>query len=346
MLNVNAMPEIAESPSAEAERVDRALHEATLEFARGSAVRNWWHVGSTFLLLAGLLTGAALLPWWPVRAALSVLGALVMVRTFILYHDFMHGAILPGSRSARAIFYVYAALNLTPPRSWRESHNFHHANVGRIAASDTGSFPLMTTSMWRSASLLQRLRYRVSRHPVTILCAYVTVFLFSVCLMPLLRTPAKNWDSALSLLAHGAALTALWVFSGFGAAFFTLLLPMAIAAALGGYLFYAQHSYPGMRILPDAEWTHYRAALASSSYLRGGPVMRWFTGNIGFHHVHHLNPLIPFYGLPAAMAAIPELQNSPTTSLRLRDVVACFRASLWDEENGRMVRYRDVPLAG
>ena len=100
-----------------------------------------------------------------------------------------------------------------------------------------------------------------------------------------------------------------------------------------------------MRILPDAEWTHYRAALVSSSYLRLGPVLRWFTGNIGFHHVHHLNSLIPFYRLPEAMATIPELQHPTVITLRLRDVVACFRANIWDDATRRTIRYRDVPLA-
>ena len=327
------------------ERVDRNLHDATRAFAHQSAARSWWYIGSTFALLAGVLAGAAFAPWWPVRLAASIVGALLLVRTFILYHDFMHGAILPGSRLARAVFYTYAAINLTPPRSWRDSHNFHHANVGTILGSDVGSFPLMTAEMWRSASRLQRLSYRLKRHPATIAFAYLTIFLFSVCLQPLLRRPARYWDSALSLIAHGAVVAAVWVFAGFDAAFFALLLPMSIAGALGGYLFYAQHSFPGMRILPDEEWTPYRAALVSSSYLRLGPVLRWFTGNIGFHHVHHLNSLIPFYELPHAMAAIPELQHPAVTTLRPRDVVACFRANVWDEASGRMVCYRDSQLA-
>ncbi len=324
------------------ERADRDLHQATRPFAVQSAARSWGHVASTFGMLLCVLAGAVLAPWWPVRLAASILGALLLVRTFILYHDFMHGAILPGSRLARAIFYSYAAVNLTPPRSWRDSHNFHHANVGLIDGANVGAFPLMTTEMWRSSSRTQRLAYRVTRHPATILFAYLTIFFFSVTLLSLLRRPSRYWDSALSLLAHGSAVAALWIFAGLDAAFFGLLLPMTLAAALGGYLFYAQHSFPGMRILPEAEWTSWRAALVSSSYLRLGPVLRWFTGNIGFHHVHHLNSLIPFYRLPQAMAAIPELQHPGVTTLKPRDVVACFRANLWDDATGRMVGYRDA----
>lgn len=271
-----------------------------------------------------------------------MLGALLLVRSFILYHDFMHGAILPGSKLARAVFYTYAAVNLTPPRSWRDSHNFHHANVGRIAAANVGAFPLMTAEMWRAASRTERMSYRVVRHPVTIVCAYLTIFFFSVTLLPLLRRPSRYWDSALALLAHGAAFAALWLLGGLDTLFFALLLPMTMAAALGGYLFYAQHSFPGMRILPDAEWTVYRASLVSSSYLELGSVLRWFTGNIGFHHVHHLNSLIPFYNLPDAMAAIPELQHPAVTTLRPRAIAACLRANLWDEASGRMIDYREA----
>lgn len=324
------------------ERADRELHQATRSFARESPARSWWHVGSTFGLLAGALAGAAVAPWWPVRLAASTFAALLLVRAFILYHDFMHGAILPGSKAARAVFYTYAAMNLTPPRSWRDSHNFHHANVGRMAASNVGAFPLMTAEMWRDASPRERMKYRAIRHPLTILCAYLTVFFFSVTLAALVRRPSRYWDSALSLLAHGAAFTALWLLGGFDAVFFVLLLPMTMAAALGGYLFYAQHSFPGMQILPDAEWTVQRAALLSSSYLKLGSVLRWFTGNIGFHHVHHLNSLIPFYRLPDAMAAIPELQHPSVTSLSPRAIVACFRANLWDDATGRMIDYREA----
>ncbi len=340
-----ATPQVVEPKEPASVRAGRALFEATRPFARDSAARSWWIVASTFALLAAALGWAAVVPWWPIRLAASILGALLLVRAFILYHDFLHGAILPGSHLARFVFYVYGTLNLTPPRYWRDSHNFHHANVGRVEGSNVGSFSLMTSRMWRSASRLARFAYRVERHPVTILCAYATIFFFSLCAVPLFRRPARYWDAGLSLAAHGVLLAALWAFAGLDAAFFGLLLPMAIAGALGGYLFYAQHSFPGIVLIPDADWSRERAGLASSSYLRLGPVLRWFTGNIGYHHVHHVNSLIPFYALPEAMDAIPELRHPVVTTLRPRDILACFRANVWDEDSGRMVRYRDLKPA-
>jgi omega-6 fatty acid desaturase (delta-12 desaturase) len=126
----------------------------------------------------------------------------------------------------------------------------------------------------------------------------------------------------------------------FGAFFWAMLLPHAIACALGSYMFYAQHNFPGMQLRPRTEWSFTDSALRASSYMRLGPVMQWFSGNIGYHHVHHLNPTIPFYRLPEAMAAIPELRQPVTTSLWPRDVVACLRLKLWDHAEQQMVGYR------
>jgi omega-6 fatty acid desaturase (delta-12 desaturase) len=95
-------------------------------------------------------------------------------------------------------------------------------------------------------------------------------------------------------------------------------------------------------VLSPEAWSFYRAALESSSYLQLNRVMQWFTGNIGYHHIHHLNVRIPFYRLPEAMAAIPELQSPPTTSLALQEIVGCFQSNLWDEDRQRMISYREA----
>lgn len=326
-------------------RIGPELLKATAPFAVETVSKSWRYVVTAFVLLAAALAGAGWAPWWPLRVVLSVLGGLLMVRAFITYHDFMHGAILRGSRLAWALFQVYGAFALTPSRSWKKSHNYHHGHTGQIPGSGIGSFPMMSTRMWRNASAAQRARYRLERHPLTVLFAYVTIFAVNICLMPLLIDPAKHWDSAVALLIHFGLMAVLWVFGGFDTAFFVVILPMFIASALGGYLFFAQHSFKRMVILSPESWTFYRAALESSSYMRLNRVMQWFTGNIGYHHIHHLNVKIPFYRLPDAMAAITELQSPPTTSLAPREILECFRSNLWDEDRQRMVSYRQAELA-
>ena len=328
-------------------RVGKDLINATVPFAEVSPARSWWYVGSTFAMLAAALAGAGLAPWWPLRLLFSLLAAMLMVRAFITYHDYMHRAILARSRIAWILFRVYSALALTPPRSWKKSHNYHHGHVGQISASSIGAFPIMTTQMWRDASRGERAGYRITRHPLTVLTGYISIFFLSVTLMPLLKDPARHWDSLLALAGHVALIAVLWIFGGFDTALFVVLLPVIIASALGSYLFFAQHSFKRMHILSPQAWTYYRAALESSSYMQLNKVMQWFTGNIGFHHIHHLNVRIPFYRLPEVMDAIPELQSPVTTTLSPGDIRDCFRCCLWDEDRQRVVSYREASrLAG
>jgi len=326
-------------------RTDRELFKATTPFAVESVATSWWLVGSTFAMLTAFLVGAALAPAWPLRSLFSVLSALLMVRAFITYHDYMHNAILSNSRIAWLLFRIYAVVALTPPRSWKKSHNFHHGHVGKIDAASIGAFSIMTTDMWRDASLAARLSYRVERHPLTIISGYLTIFFFSVTLLPFMRNPARHWDSLLVLLGHGTLIAVLWVFGGFDVAFFVILLPLVIASMIGSYLFFAQHSYEQMHLLAEENWSYYRAAMESSSYMKLHKFMRWVTGNIGYHHIHHLNVRIPFYRLPETMHAIPELQSPATITLSPRDIIACFRCCLWDEGLQRMVSYRKAAIS-
>ena len=186
---------------------------------------------------------------------LSILGGLLIVRAFILFHDFLHGALLRKSPFAKGLFYVFGMIVLTPPRHWRRSHNFHHAHVGKpitpeagkfsLLTSNVGSFGLMTIEMWESSSNWQRWHYRISRHFLTLAFAYITVFLGSLCIAPLWNHPRKNWEGVLAILTHGGIIAALWSYGGFATAFFAFLLPFAIAAASGAYLFAAQHNFEG-----------------------------------------------------------------------------------------------------
>ena len=319
--------------------------EATRPFVSESRARGWWHVLSTtaaLLVLLGLaaqpFAGAAF--WWPLRLCLSVLAGLVSVRMFILYHDYLHGALLRGSKLVRAVLYPYALWVMTPPKVWRETHNYHHNHTAQLVGSSIGSFATMTVESYSQATPSERLRYRLVRHPLTVVFGYFTIFMLDMCLMSFVRSPRKRWDSLLALLLNWALAAVL--ISRFGVAtwFFAAFLPVFIATGLGAYLFYAQHNFEGLRIQPRESWAYDRAALESSSYMETGPLMSWFTGNIGFHHVHHLNPTIPFYRLPEAMAAMPELQNPGKTSLAPREIAACFKLKLWDPAQQKMVGYR------
>jgi omega-6 fatty acid desaturase (delta-12 desaturase) len=152
-----------------------------------------------------------------------------------------------------------------------------------------------------------------------------------------LTKPREHWDGLLAFVMHIALAVAItWLF-GWLALFLTVVFPHFIASAIGSYLFYAQHNFPTVSFRDNSCWTYDNAALESSSFMRTGPLMAWFTANIGYHHVHHLNSRVPFYRLPEVVAAIPELQTPKTTSLHPREILRCLRLKVWDPETKRMV---------
>lgn len=323
-------------------RVGRELLAATKPYVEESTATSWWYVGSTFLMMIAALTAAGLIPWWPLRVAFSVLGSLLMVRAFITFHDYLHGAILRQSRVAWWLFHAYGAFTLTPTRSWRASHNYHHGHVGQIMSASVGAFPLITARMWQNSTPWQRFSYRAQRHPLVVLLSYPIVFGLNVTILPLLRDPTNHLDSLVALICHFGLIAILWLLGGFTVVFFVTLLPMTLASAMGSYLFFAQHSFRRMQIASPEAWSYYRGAMESSSYMGMNRVMQWFTGNIGYHHIHHFNVRIPFYRLPEVMADIPELQSPLTTSLAPGEIADCFRYALWDEGKQRMVTYSEA----
>jgi acyl-lipid omega-6 desaturase (Delta-12 desaturase) len=195
----------------------------------------------------------------------------------------------------------------------------------------------MTKDHFEESPPLTRFGYLFVRHPLTILFGYLVMFVFGMCLNPFLNNPRKHFDCLVALVVHLAITAVLFIHGGWAAVLITQFLPHFIACAIGSYYFYAQHNFPGVEFHDRDGWTYEKAALQSSSYMRMGPVMRWFSGNIGFHHIHHLNDHIPFYRLPEVMEAMPELRNPKVTSLHPAEIIRCLRLKVWDVEKQEMV---------
>jgi len=310
---------------------------ATKPFAFDDTLKSWWIILSTTVLWLAAMTGT----FWNLhplgQIVCSVLSGLLMLRMFVIYHDQQHHAILPKSKVAEGFMNVFGILALSPSSIWRSSHNHHHNHNSKIKGSHIGSFPIMTKAHFLKASPKARWLYLFTRHPLTIGLGYITVFLQGMCLLPFLRKPKAHFDCLLALLVHAGIAGLLLHFTGWSGLLLTQTLPALITFGLGSYLFYAQHNFPTVSFYEKGGWTYERAALDSSSFLKTGPVMGWFTGNIGYHHIHHLNARIPFYRLPEVLAAIPELQMPKTTSLGPLEVMRCLRLKVWDTELQRMV---------
>ncbi|MDP6943381.1 MAG: fatty acid desaturase [Myxococcota bacterium] len=318
------------------------LNRATKPFVIEDRARTWRLLLVTLGVIAALHTTTLLAPWWPVKLASSALVGLVYVRLFIFFHDFMHGAIGRDSRAMSVIMSGVGFLIMAVKSVWKETHNYHHKHNSKLIGSSIGSYPLLTAGMYRRLPKSKRVAYRIARHPLTIGLGYVPVFMIGMTLSPFFRDKARHWGGPLALALHltvaGLAIHTLgWVTGSL-----LTVLPVALSTGVGAYLFYAQHNFPAMKLRGRRDWDYTYAALHSSSMFDMSPVGHWLTGNIGYHHVHHLNHRIPFYRLPEAMAAIPELQNPGRTTWHPRDVWGCLTLALWDPEQERMMSYSEA----
>lgn len=292
---------------------------------------------STAVLLAAALAGTLWNFHLAGRIACSILAGLLYLRFFVLYHDQQHEAILPHSRLAEGLMRAFGILILSPSSVWKSSHNHHHNHNSKLRGSHIGSYPIMTREQYRSASKGARFKYLFMRHPLTMLFGYVFVFQYGMCLYPAVTKPREHYDCLVATVVHVALAVGITWWLGWTALVLTLIIPHSIASAIGSYLFYAQHNFPTVCFRDNSCWTYDNAAMESSSFLTTGPIMAWFTANIGYHHLHHLNSRIPFYRLPEVVAAIPELQSPKTTSLHPLEILRCLRLKVWDPKARRMV---------
>jgi omega-6 fatty acid desaturase (delta-12 desaturase) len=315
---------------------------ATKPFAKEIRRISWFHALSTLSLLIIAQSGTIYFHPVLLKLACSIFAGLLLIRMFIIYHDHQHHTILTKSRIADILMTVFGMYMLSPTSIWKRSHDHHHNHNSKLFSASIGSYPIATRKKFMEMSPKEKMLYRTIRHPLTIIMGYFSMFIIGMCLGSFLSNPRKHFDALIALILHLTATVLIFIFLGWQTWFFFFFLPFFIAFGLGSYLFYAQHNFPGVTFYENQDWVYENAALESSSFMMMNPVMAWFTGNIGYHHIHHLNSKIPFYRLPEVMKHFKELQNCKTTSLKLREVYACFQLKVWDQEKNQMIGLKDI----
>ncbi|HET6545726.1 MAG TPA: fatty acid desaturase [Rhodanobacteraceae bacterium] len=321
-----------------------AIVRASRVFAVEDVRRTWHEVLPTLALVA--LTQVILclpLPLW-LRLPLVPVFALLLVRIFAFYHDVLHGAIFRRSRLGRALVTVFGLYFIYSPSIWSARHNAHHRHNSKTDAREVdGQIPMLTLECWRTLPEAKRRLYRRFRHPATVLCGYLMYFIVPSWIS-LRRDPQRHRDGVVWLLAQPLIVLALALAFDPRTALLGFLLPVFLAAAVGSYLFYAQHSFEGVRYQARADWNYHYAAFHTSSMFDMPRWMHWFCGNIGYHHIHHVNTRIPFYRLPEAMAAVSGLQNPPRTNWSPRALRFVFSHHVWDEGAGQLIGYAEAEV--
>ena len=299
-----------------------------------------WQLVSTLVPLAAsfvLMYWSLSVSYW-LTLLLAIPAAGLTIRTFIIMHDCGHGSFLPSKTWNNIIGWITGILTTTPYAHWRREHAIHHATSGHLEQRGTGDISTMTVREYLSASPLRKFWYRIYRNPV-ILLGFGPAFLFIKHRWPTRGIAGRKevWNVHLTNLALAALITALSLLIGFRE-FMLIWLPIfLLSGSAGVWLFYVQHQFEDAYWRGGEDWDYATAAVHGSSYFRLPKVLQWFTGNIGFHHVHHLSPKIPNYRLEKCHRENPTFQKVVT--LTLRESVRTLGLRLWDEESGRMVSF-------
>ena len=276
--------------------------------------------------------------WW-LTLPLAVLAAGFLVRVFIIFHDCGHGSFFPSRRANDILGYITGVLTFTPYYHWRWEHALHHATSGDLDRRGAGDVWTLTVQEYLAASRWKRFAYRLARNPV-VLFGLAPLFLFadqaanSATKAPRRERHSVAWTN-LAIVGLGAGLS--WVF-GFKTYLLLQLLVMVVAGCAGVWLFYVQHQFEGVYWERSTDWDYATAALKGSSFYKLPKVLQWFSGNIGFHHIHHLSPRIPNYHLEKCHKAEPLFQTVKPVTLFGSLKSLTFR--LWDEQRQRLVGYR------
>lgn len=320
-------------------------------YQRSSVTRSLGQLATTFVPLLALVAAmyASLAYSYALTLALAVPAAGLVVRTFVIQHDCGHGAFFRSRRANDAVGRLCSLFTLTPYQHWRRQHSRHHAIWNNLDRRESGAdiySTCLTVREYEAMTPGRQRWYRAVRHPAVSLILLPTFVFLAVYRVPF-DTPG-SWRKErasvyLTNLGLLATVLSLGLTFGFGPVAAVHLPVIALAAIAGVWLFSVQHRFETSHWSRQEQWTSVAAALRGSSYLRLPRPLQWFTGNIGFHHIHHLSPTVPNYRLAACHRALSRLTSVPTLTL-----AGAFSASgflLWDEDRGAMARLSASPRA-
>jgi len=296
------------------------------------------------LMVYGVQTSAY---WITALLLLPVSG--LLTRIFIFQHDCGHGSFLKSRQANDWVGRILGILTLTPYDFWRRAHNMHHATSGNLDKRSVGGIDTITVKEYQALSPSKQWAYRFYRNPLVLLIFGTPFYTIIMQRFPM------NQSTGFYEGYHGLPVSEIWksimvtnvalvVFYGAFAyflgleAFLLAYLPIVVVTSwIGGWLFYIQHQFEETYWEKNEKWDIHEAALMGSSYYVLPPILQWFTGNIGLHHIHHLCLKIPNYKLQECMDACPDLKY--INRMTLRESLNCLELKLWDEDKKQMVSY-------
>ncbi len=301
-----------------------------------------------FVAIWGIMIASFSSAYW-LTAILTVPASLFLVRIFIIQHDCGHGSFFTSRKWNNRVGRAMSLLTWTPYDFWRKTHNMHHASSGNLDNRGFGSVETITVEEYNNLPDNLKFWYRIYRNPYIMLLLGTPFFIiigqripkaepFPFCEIKKRVVFRQIWKSVLGLnLGLLAFYTALSLAFGVAPVMLTILPVVVGTAWVGGWLFYIQHQFEEAHWEHQEGWSHQEAAVMGSSFYDLHPILQWLTGNIGLHHIHHLNAKIPNYTLQKCMDECPELKS--LNRIRLLESFKYAKLALWDEEQKKMVRF-------
>jgi acyl-lipid omega-6 desaturase (Delta-12 desaturase) len=317
--------------------------ELVVKYQEPSTWRALWQITNTLgpsALLWYLMYRTLAVSWW-ITLPLAMLAGMFLVRAFIIFHDCGHGSFFKSRQANGIMGFITGVLTFTPFYHWRWEHALHHASAGHLDKRGTGDVWTMTVQEYLESSRWKRFAYRLARNPV-VLFLIAPLFLFVLRQrFPSPKANARERQSVhwmnLSILAMAVALS--WIF-GIKAYLLIQLTILAVAGSAGVWLFYVQHQFEDVYWERGENWDFTAAGLQGSSYYKLPRILQWFSGNIGFHHIHHLSSRIPNYNLERCHYSHPLFRD--VKPITLLSSLRSLSLRLWDEEMKKLVGYRHI----
>lgn len=330
------------------ERTDAAVRQwnALLAKYKPNTVRSALQLALSATLFVATWIGMYLAhfeAYW-LTLVLTIPASFFLIRLFIIQHDCGHGSFFRSSRAADITGSLIGVVALTPYHYWKKTHAIHHATSGNLEHRGFGDIDTRTVAEYLALSRWGRLKYRMYRHPIVLFVVGAAVHFLVKHRIPTIVP--RDWKrERWSIVWNDVMLAGLIVGAGLLIGFKSLLmvqLPLTLlTCTIGVWLFYVQHQFEPTYWEHDTDWKYSQAALEGSSFYKLPKVLHWLTGNIGFHHIHHLNARIPNYRLPEVFRNHPEL-NVRVTQLTLWQSLRSATLTLWDEKSRRLVGFREV----
>ncbi|WP_445491075.1 fatty acid desaturase [Niallia sp. 03133] len=319
------------------------LRKAIAPYEKSTIHNSIWQIFNTILpfVLLWYLAYKSLSISYFLTFVITIFAAAFLTRVFIIFHDCCHFSFFKNRRANKVVGLITGILTMFPYNKWQHSHSIHHATSSNLDKRGVGDLWMLTVNEYIQASIITKIKYRLYRNPFIM---FLLGPIYEFLIMNRFNRKNARWKERVNTYITNISIVLLVVLLGETLGWSSFLLVQIpiflISGIIGVWLFYVQHTFEDTYFEEDGEWDYVKAAIEGSSFYKLPRWMQWLTGNIGYHHVHHLSPRVPNYLLEEVHNKTTPLQNVPTITLKTS--LRSLRFHLWDEKKNQFIPFSEL----